>query len=366
MELRTDFNNIPVSIENKIGSNLHQKKSHPICIIKDIIYTYFDSLEGRKFDKFEEFPPFVNIHDNFTKLRIEVGKHLSTTKSDTYYVNEETVLRTHTSAHQNELLSKGKQNFLVTGDVYRKDEVDRSHYPIFHQMEGVGIVIGNNAIEELKCILSGLVEHLFPGCEYRYNSDYFPFTDPSFEIEVKYKDDWLEILGCGIVHEEILKRNNITCSYWAFGLGLERLCMLFFKIPDIRYFWSQDEKFTSQFKEGTITEFVPYSNCDPIIKDISFWLNDDDVTDKLTANFSWKKLNEFYEFTREISNDMLEKVTLFDKFYHPKHKKHSHTFHMTFSPVHTITNPGLFNTMVNNFVLDLRSKVVDKYNVELR
>ena len=366
MDKKTNFSNVPQSIEEKLGRNLHLNKSHPIGIIKKLIYEYFDSIPNRAFEKHDEFAPFVNIHDNFTKLRIKIGEHVSTSKSDTYYVNEETVLRTHTSAHQNELFSKNTKNFLVTGDVYRKDEIDRSHYPVFHQMEGAGIVMGDDPVKELKSILSGLVEHLFPGCEYRYNPDYFPFTEPSFEIEVKYNDDWLEILGCGITHEEILDSHGITEKYWAFGLGLERLCMLFFKIPDIRYFWTQDDKFISQFKEGQITEFVPYSNCDPIIKDISFWLNKEDMTIISDKEFTWDKSNEFFEFVREISHDTLEEVKLFDKFYHKKHDKYSHAFHLTFSPTHSVKNPGLFNAVVNDYMLELRTKVSENFNVELR
>lgn len=366
MDQRTDYSNVPVSIEGKIGQNLHLNKSHPICIIKEMIYAYFDSIPGRAFEKHDEFSPFVNIHDNFTKLRIEIGKHVSTSKSDTYYVNEETVLRTHTSAHQNELFSKGTENFLVTGDVYRKDEVDKSHYPVFHQMEGAGLVVGDNPVKELQMILSGLVEHLFPGCEYRYGDDYFPFTEPSFEIEVKYNDDWLEILGCGITHKEILDQHNITKQYWAFGLGLERLCMLFFKIPDIRYFWSRDEKFLSQFKEGQITEFIPYSNCNPITKDMSFWISNKDVTIISDKKFTWNKLNEFFEFVREFSDDTLESVKLFDSFYKKKDDKYSIAFHFVFAPTHTVKDPGLFNAEVDKFVLELRDKVSKNYNVELR
>ena len=132
--MNNTFNNIPSSIEQKINRKLHNLKNHPIEIIKNIIYKYLTNI--RQFDIFDNLDPFVSIEDNFDKLLIPKN-HPARSKSDTYYQNENIVLRTHTSAHQNELLSKGHLNFLVSGDVYRKDEIDSHHYPIFHQMECV-------------------------------------------------------------------------------------------------------------------------------------------------------------------------------------------------------------------------------------
>lgn len=178
--------NIPSSILEKKDRKLHNQSNHPIEIVKRSIYKYFDTLPNYKFSKFDDFDPIVSVEDNFDKLLIP-NNHPARSKSDTYYFDETKVLRTHTSAHQNQLLSKGLTSFLVTGDVYRKDEIDRSHYPIFHQMEGLSLVPDNvNPEKELIKILSGLVEYLYVGCEHRINSDYFPFTNPSFEIEVKF------------------------------------------------------------------------------------------------------------------------------------------------------------------------------------
>jgi len=363
--LKTDFSNVPKSIENKIGRKLHLQENHPVCIIKNRIYDYFKGLDEYAFKIYDDFDPVVHIVENFDKLRIPLD-HPARSKSDTYYVSEELVLRTQTSSHQNELFAKGITNYLVTGDVYRKDEINCSHYPVFHQMEGVAAISeDNNPIEELKKILSGLVEHLFPGCEYRFNKDYFPFTEPSLEVEVKYKNDWMEILGCGITHEEILSRNNIKVKCWAFGLGLDRLAMLFFKIPDIRYLWCTDDKFLSQFKAGVITEFSPYSNLGTIEKDISFWISDTDITGE-NNKFTWNKLNEFYEFLREVSNDLLEQVELFDTFYHSKKNRYSHTFRMKFSPAHAMEDPSELTKQSNSFMYQLRDKINEKFGVELR
>ena len=100
--------------------------------------------------------------------------HPARSKTDTYYVNEKEVLRTHTSAHQNQLLSQNYKSFIVTGDVYRKDEIDARHYPIFHQMEIFTLIDDSLDPEiELKKILSGLITYLFPNSDFRFNPDYF-------------------------------------------------------------------------------------------------------------------------------------------------------------------------------------------------
>jgi len=303
MENITEYSNIGETIKSKIGRKLHIQSNHPIEIVKKLIYTYFNSLSDYKFKIFEDLEPFVSTEDNFDKLLIP-KTHPARSKTDTYYLNEHTVLRTHTSAHQNQILQQGYSNFLVTGDVYRKDSIDRSHYPIFHQMEGVGKVPKNvNPINELKRILKGLVEHLFPNCEYRINGDYFPFTDPSFEIEVKYNNEWLEILGCGIMHKDIVANNSLEGEYWAFGLGLDRLAMKLFGISDIRYLWSEHKKFLSQFESGKIVKFKPYSILQPISKDISFWIPKENIVDAFDEFnkpvVKWVHENDFYEFIKQ-------------------------------------------------------------------
>merc|ERR1712025_498037 len=133
------------------------------------------------------------------------------------------MLRAHTSAHQSDLIKMGLDNFLVVGDVYRRDTIDATHYPVFHQMEGVRIwpvSEGRDAIEELKSTLEGLCNALFPGSQIRWGVDHFPFTDPSLEVEVFCNDDWLEILGCGKIHPQVLENAGLTnMEGWAFGLG---------------------------------------------------------------------------------------------------------------------------------------------------
>jgi phenylalanyl-tRNA synthetase alpha chain len=130
--------NITYDIVQRVGKNLHLQPNHPIHIIKQKIELYWKSrVHG--IEIFDNLHPLVSTHSNFDSLLIDKD-HVSRRRSDTYYFNNETVLRTHTSAHQSELLSRGLTSFLVTGDVYRRDEIDSSHYPVFHQMEGVRLL----------------------------------------------------------------------------------------------------------------------------------------------------------------------------------------------------------------------------------
>jgi phenylalanyl-tRNA synthetase alpha chain len=194
-----EYSNIPKSVIEKMNRNLYLIHRHPLEIIKTQIYNYFKTLRD-DWVIFENLDKVVSVENNFDKLLIP-QTHPSRSKSDTYYLNPSIVLRTHTSAHQTELLAQGYGSFLVCGDVYRRDEVDCCHYNIFHQLEGVLLFDESDSVDLEKLLvkmMEGLCGKLFPGCEYRVKSDYFPFTNPSWEIEVNYNSKWLEILGCGV------------------------------------------------------------------------------------------------------------------------------------------------------------------------
>lgn len=327
------MSHIPGNIQNKIGVNLHNKNGHPIKIIKDLIFKYFDGLLDYKFHKFDDLSPYVNVIHNFDALQIPAD-HPTRRTTDTYYVSSDVVLRTHMTCHQYQFLKDGLTGYLAAGDVYRKDEINCTHYPIFHQIDGGYLVDTSiNPEDDLKKILSGLIEYLFPKCEYRFNSDYFPFTNPSFEIEVMFNGKWLEVLGCGVIHEKILAQHEISKKGWAFGLGLERLAMILFNIPDIRLFWSADERFTKQFVDEKITKFKPYPTLKSVSRDVSFWINNDEILiDSVEDSFTWKNINNFYEWIRELCDNSIENVELIDKFYHKKHKKYSMTFRLHITP----------------------------------
>lgn len=339
--------NITKSITEKMNRNIHNTPNHPIEIIKKKIYSYF----GSTFKTYDTLSPRVDVVENFDKLLIP-QHHPARSFSDTYYFDEETCLRTHTSAHQNELLSGGCERFLVTGDVYRKDEIDSCHYPVFHQMEGVCVVDDSLDVqEEFKRKLVGLVDYLFPGCEYRFNDDYFPFTDPSLEIEVKFNGNWLEIMGGGIVQGKIMENCGLKGKKaWAFGLGLERLAMILFKIPDIRYFWTTDERFLKQFKSGEIVEFKEYSKYPPCHKDVAFWLNED-------YNY-----NNFCEIVRELGGDFVEDISLIDNFTNQKINKTSHCYRITYRS----NDRSLTNEEVDEVQNGVRNLLKEQMGLELR
>lgn len=269
--IRSSNCNIPPHIAARVlqEKKLHLQKHHPLNIIKAKIETYFTERYDNSFQIHDNFMPIVSTDDNFDSLLIKKD-HVSRSKSDTYYVDNDTVLRTHTSAHQLALLqdrsNEGCHAFLCTGDVYRRDEIDRSHYPIFHQMEGVMMFQADKSVDEvtvemdLKDALEGMTKVLFGDVEMRWVDAYFPFTNPSAELEIYFEGEWLEVLGCGVIEKDIVKAaGRGDQPGWAFGLGLERLAMVLFSIPDIRLFWSTDSRFHEQFTSGDIIKFQPYS-----------------------------------------------------------------------------------------------------------
>lgn len=361
---------IPQNIIDKLGKGLYRKPNHPLALIKAKIEDFFLNYCPSEYpsviiDGAEEFTiidcedPFVSTQANFDDLLIPAD-HPSRAETDTFYKDENTVLRTHTSAHQTELLRKGHRSFIAFGDCYRKDTVDASHYPVFHQVEGVMVVKNSTPKEvglKLRSVLQCLIWHIFGKyVKIAWKEDYFPFTNPSWEMEICLNEPrgqdsrWLEILGCGIIQPEILTNCGIEDSVgWAFGVGLERLAMILYQIPDIRLFWTDDERFHSQFKNGDAT-FVPYSKHPPVYKDISFWVAD---------NYHE---NQFYGLAREVGKDLIEEIKLLDEFTHPKIGKTNNTFRITYRA----TDRSLTNEEINIIQGELREAVVKQLDVELR
>ena len=106
-------------------------------------------------------------------------------------------------------------------------------------------------MDDLKKTIEKIVDDLFGKCEKKWINEYFPFTEPSFELEIFFDNQWIEVLGCGVIHHKVLERSGRNHEIgWAAGLGLERFAMKLFKVPDVRLFWSQDARFLSQFSEG--------------------------------------------------------------------------------------------------------------------
>lgn len=344
------MNNISPSINDKRHKKLHNRENHPLCMLKKYIQQYFTG-----FEKFDHLSEVVTVQANFDDLLIP-SDHPARLPTDTYYVDQYHVLRTATSAHQTELLRKGYRQFLITGEVYRKDTIDRTHYPVFHQVEGVKLLDKQDALQDLIITLEGLIRYLFPESEYRILDDYFPFTEPSIQFEVKYKDEWLEVLGAGVIHPDILRNCQIHETGWAFGLGLDRLLMKMCSIPDIRYLWSEDARFYRQFQNG-LAQFQEYSRYPAIYRDISFWIHDYTPHEQ---EDQWIYHHDFCEKIRELSSDLIESIERID--FYQKNNDTSLAYRIGYrSYDRTLTNEE-----VNEIQSHVRKMAEETFDIELR
>ena len=188
---------------------------------------------------------------NFTALNIPES-HPARAMHDTFYINESYVLRTHTSPVQIRHLEKNKPplKIISPGRVYRVDS-DATHSPMFHQVEGLW-VDQQVSFADLKGIIEDFLQNFFENkdLKVRFRPSYFPFTEPSAEMDMSWKGGWLEIGGCGMVHPEVFKHVGIDSNQYqgfAFGLGIERLTMLRYGVQDLRHFFNNDLRFLQQF-----------------------------------------------------------------------------------------------------------------------
>jgi len=203
----------------------------------------------------------------------------------------------------------------------------------------------------------------------RWVEAYFPFTSPSWELEVYYAGDWLEVLGSGVVKQDLPINAGVpTHSGWAFGLGLDRIAMLLFKIPDIRLFWSRDERFLGQFagmsdKLDAIRRFVPFSKYPPCYKDISFWLKSTSAAGGNTkASIQDFHENDVMELVRNVAGDLVEDVHMVDQFVHPKTGRRSMCYRINYRSLERT----LTNSETNNLHDRVAQELVGKLGVEIR
>ena len=243
-KIKEDNNFVDVTLP---GKNISMGSRHPISItinqITSILSDHgFTSVSGIEIeDEFHNFEA-LNIPDT----------HPARDMHDTFYVSDNKLLRTHTSSVQirSMLSNKAPLKIMTPGKVYRCDS-DPTHSPMFHQIEGLYIDKNVNFCH-LKGVLINFIKEFFgKDMEIRFRPSYFPFTEPSAELDIKFKGKWLEVLGCGMVHPNVLsnvKINTKQYSGFAFGLGVERLAMLKYDIVDLRMFYENDISFLSQFK----------------------------------------------------------------------------------------------------------------------
>jgi phenylalanyl-tRNA synthetase alpha chain len=230
-------------IKDEVGS------LHPINQVKDFLLTMLSDLGFQEVDG----PEIESEEFNFDMLNIKKS-HPARQMHDTFYIeNKSHVLRTHTSPVQirSMLETKPPLAFTSAGKVYRKDD-DATHLPMFHQVEGIYVDI-DVTFANLKDLIHQILHNLFgKNVEIRFRPSYFPFTEPSAEVDILSENGkWLEILGCGIVNPIVLKNCNIDPEKYsglAFGLGVERIAMLKYGVNDIREFYKSNLDFLGQFK----------------------------------------------------------------------------------------------------------------------
>ncbi len=230
------------------GNRIENGGLHPVTRTIERIESFFGELGF----SVKTGPEVEDAFHNFDALNI-AADHPARTDHDTFFFNSDLMLRTHTSGVQIRTLEKQSPplRFIAPGRVYRND-YDQTHTPMFHQVEGM-LVDENVNFAQLKGLLHDFLCHFFEeDLEVRFRPSYFPFTEPSAEVDVKGKNGkWLEVLGCGMVHPSVLKAVGIDPEKYrgfAFGMGVERLTMLRYGVTDLRSFFENDLRFLKQFK----------------------------------------------------------------------------------------------------------------------
>lgn len=436
---------LPKIIKSNAGRALYTNLNHPLATVKHRIEQFFP------FVHFDDLTYQTNIKTNFDDLLVPLT-HPARSVKDTFYLNEQYIktypfilktfyqkldklnifykyyicnkmlpheqtqlMQTHMTTHLPFLLKQKHFNSIYTGTVYRRDEINKSHFPIFHQTDGFLVKPENFDVEnDLKNQLQKLIHYLFQSKSMQLEWDQnttFPFTHPSFEMYIKrnkHEKSWVEVLGCGCIKKEVIcnalyqkqiyqiieneinkfdilmtdkfkqirfnenniefniknmdttiinrlcneelnekiknKINkfleNINIQGWAFGIGIDRLTMLLYEIPDIRLLWSNDTRFINQFKKNEIIKFQPFSNFPSIEKDVSFFLNEHFVEEV------------FFEICRDIASENIEQVKKIDEYFNSKTEQTSVCYRITYRSHH--------KNLTHHFVNDLQNRIVQE------
>lgn len=219
---------------------------HPVTRVRERVVELFSQMGF----SVAEGPEIEDDHHNFAALNF-VDHHPAKESQDTFYFADGRLLRTHTSPVQIRVMKNQAPpiRVITPGRVYRRDS-DVTHTPMFHQLEGL-VVDKHCNFSHLKGLLQNFLNAFFE-CEIplRFRPGYFPFTEPSAEVDIAWGDRWLEVLGCGMVHPNVLRNVNIDpdeYTAFAFGIGLDRLAMLRYGINDLRMMFENDARFLEQF-----------------------------------------------------------------------------------------------------------------------
>ena len=287
----------------------------PASPIKEVVERMTSIPDFKDFDivKVPEVVPTGIAFDLFDFA----SNHPARSKSDTYFLDNSHILRPHTTVMWYYYLTSGQvKEKMRRGEnigvfcyvkVYRKDEIDRFHMNVFHQIDGLYLCPKKNkeiTLQDLQDIEVKMVKAVFgDNIKYRFHEDTFPYTHPSTEVEIEKDGERVEILGSGVVKGSVLEKLGVDSSVyngWAFGPGLERWAMVSMGLPDIRLLWSDDPRVKKQLKLGN--KFKEVSKYPPITRDISF------VVDKSFIP------NNYFDLIRDIGGNLVEEVQLLDKY----------------------------------------------------
>ncbi|MFA6006352.1 MAG: hypothetical protein WC764_01340 [Candidatus Paceibacterota bacterium] len=312
-----------------------------------------------------KIPEIVSTHILFDLFNMP-PEHPARSKSDTYYVDDDHVLRTHDTVFWYYYLNhpdikariaKGEMLGAVChGKVYRKDEIDRKHMNVFHQIGAFYLAPDDKKTitpQDLKDALSEIARSIFgEKTEFRFYDHTFPYTDPSFEMEANINGEWIEMVGCGMVRKSVLAEMGLTGYHgWAFGFGMERLAIASMKLPDIRLLWSDDPRVTKQLKLGQ--EFVEVSKYPPITRDISF---------VVPATFV---PNDYFDLIRDIGGELVEQVSLLDK-YENEEKFGADKMSYTYRTVYRSMERTLESKEVDTIHAKVESETKKQFGAEVR
>jgi phenylalanyl-tRNA synthetase alpha chain len=312
-----------------------------------------------------QVPEIISTHILFDLFNMPPG-HPARSKSDTYYVDNDNVLRTHDTVFwyyylnhpdvKRRIENSEPIGAICYGKVYRRDEIDRTHMNVFHQIGGLYLVpdekmsIGPN---DLKEVLTKIAQNIFgTGINFRFYDHNFPYTDPSFEMEAEVGGKWIEMLGSGMARKSVLANFGLSGYHgWAFGFGLDRLAMASMNLPDIRLLWSSDERIKRQLKLGQ--QFVEVSKYPSVVRDISF------ITSK---NFV---PNDYFDLIRDIGGNLIEEVTLIDEYENNRKfgsERKSYTYRVTYRSIERT----LTNSEVNKIHSIIEAKTASEFGAEIR
>ena len=248
---------------------------------------------------------------------------------------------------------------------HSSEEVEAIAAHLKRSLEGVVVELFSRAQKAAHAAGNDIADKTEP-LQVRWVEAYFPFTSPSWELEVFWQGDWLEVLGCGVTKQDLYINAGVPEKLgWAFGIGLERVAMLLFSIPDIRLFWSKDHRFLSQFSTmEDIKTYVPFSIHPACYKDVSFWLRSysGSAGGGIRANRHDFHENDMMEIVRSVGGDLVEDVKPVDEFVHPVSGRKSLCYRINYRSLERT----LRNEEANELHEDVRRQLVQSLGVELR